>query len=108
MTISQALGKSIRESILEKFRQTPHSPGVYLMKDEQGNIIYVGKAKDLKKRLSSYFIKKGHHDPKTQALLETVKDFETILTSSDHEAFILESNLIKEYAPRYICYLKRR
>ena len=92
-------------SILEKYRQTPHSPGVYLMKDAKGRTIYVGKAKDLKKRLSSYFIKKNH-DAKTTALLEMIKDFEIILTSSSHEAFILESNLIKEYAPKYNVILK--
>jgi excinuclease ABC subunit C len=96
----------ISDPILEKYRQIPHSPGVYLMKDAGGKTIYVGKAKDLKKRLSSYFIKKDHHDPKTLALLEMIRDFEVILTSSGHEAFILESNLIKEYAPKYNVILK--
>jgi len=93
-------------SVLEKYRQTPHNPGVYLMKDVKGSTIYVGKAKDLKKRLSSYFIQKSNHDAKTAALLETVKDFEIIITSSNHEAFILESNLIKEYNPKYNVILK--
>ncbi|WP_457553770.1 excinuclease ABC subunit UvrC [Desulfobacula sp.] len=92
--------------ILEKYGQTPHSPGVYRMLDAKGKTIYVGKAKDLKKRLSSYFIKKGNHDPKTAALLEMIKDFEIIMTSSGHEAFILESNLIKEYNPKYNVILK--
>ncbi|CCK79270.1 excinuclease ABC subunit UvrC [Desulfobacula toluolica] len=93
-------------AILEKYRQAPHLPGVYLMKDVKGKIIYVGKAKDLKKRLSSYFVKKNNHDAKTMALLEMIKDFEIIITSSDHEAFILESNLIKEYNPKYNVILK--
>lgn len=92
--------------ILEKYSQTPHNPGVYLMKDAKGRTIYVGKAKDLKKRLSSYFIKKNNHDPKTAALLEMIKDFDIIITSSGHEAFILESNLIKEYNPKYNVILK--
>jgi len=92
--------------ILEKYRQIPHQPGVYLMKDAKGKTIYVGKAKDLKKRLSSYFVKKSNHDAKTAVLLEMIKDFEIIITSSGHEAFILESNLIKEYRPRYNVILK--
>ncbi|WP_299980784.1 excinuclease ABC subunit UvrC [Desulfobacula sp.] len=92
--------------ILEKYRQTPHRPGVYMMKDTKGRTIYIGKAKDLKKRLSSYFIKKTNHDAKTAALLEMIKDFEIIITSSGHEAFILESNLIKEYNPKYNVILK--
>lgn len=96
----------ISDPILEKYRQIPHSPGVYLMKDAGGKTIYVGKAQDLKKRLSSYFVKKDHHDPKTLVLLEMIQDFEVILTSSGHEAFILESNLIKEYAPKYNVILK--
>ena len=60
--------------ILEKYRQIPHSPGVYLMKDVKDKIIYVGKASDLKKRLSAYFIKKNNHDAKTLALIEMIKD----------------------------------
>lgn len=94
------------DALLEKYRQAPHSPGVYLMKDKGGRIIYVGKAKDLKKRLSSYFIKKDHTDSKTLALLDMIQDFEVILTSSGHEAFILESTLIKEHAPKYNVILK--
>jgi excinuclease ABC subunit C len=94
------------KKILEKYKQSPHSPGVYLMKDAKGNIIYVGKAKDLKKRLSSYFVKKHNHDPKTAALLEMIKDFDMVMTSSGHEAFILESNLIKEHNPKYNVILK--
>ncbi len=76
------------------------------MKDAVGKTIYVGKAMDLKKRLSSYFAKKDHHDGKTLALLEMIRDFEVVITSSGHEAFILESNLIKEYNPKYNVILK--
>lgn len=93
-------------TVIEKYQQAPHRPGVYLMKDARNRTIYVGKAKNLKKRLSSYFIKKKNHDPKTAALLEMIKDFEVIITSSDHEAFILESNLIKEHNPKYNVILK--
>ena len=93
-------------SLLEKYRQAPHAPGVYLMKDAKAKIIYVGKANDLKKRLSSYFIKKSQPDAKTAALLAMVRDFDLILTSSGHEAFILESTLIKEHSPRYNVVLK--
>ncbi len=94
------------KSLQEKYQESPHGPGVYLMKDGSGKIIYVGKAKDLKKRLASYFTKKQQPDPKTSALLEMVRDFDLILTTSGHEAFILESNLIKEHHPKYNVILK--
>ena len=92
--------------IQEKYQAAPHQPGVYLMKDAKGKILYVGKAKSLKKRLASYFVKKQNHDPKTAALIELIKDFDTLTTASDHEAFILESNLIKEHNPKYNVILK--
>ena len=94
------------DTLMEKFRQAPNNPGVYLMKNAKDRIIYVGKANNLKKRLSSYFVKKDNHDIKTVALIETIKDFEIIITSSGHEAFILESNLIKEHNPKYNIILK--
>ena len=93
-------------ALAEKYLQAPHRPGVYLMKDAKAKIIYVGKAKDLKKRLGSYFAKQNHPDGKTAALLAMVRDFDLIITASDHEAFILESNLIKEHRPRYNVLLK--
>ncbi|MFH2092988.1 MAG: excinuclease ABC subunit UvrC [Pseudomonadota bacterium] len=96
----------IPDKITEKYQQIPHDPGVYLMKDARGKIIYAGKAKDLKKRLSSYFVKKQNHDAKTAALIAMIHDFDIVITSSDHEAFILESSLIKEYAPKYNVILK--
>ncbi|HKL00673.1 MAG TPA: excinuclease ABC subunit UvrC [Desulfotignum sp.] len=97
---------AIPRKLTEKYLQAPHAPGVYLMKDARAKTIYVGKAKDLKKRLGSYFVRKDHVDGKTAALLSMVKDFDLIITASDHEAFILESNLIKEYRPRYNVILK--
>lgn len=96
----------MNDRIQEKYRNAPHRPGVYLMKDARGKILYAGKAKDLKKRLAAYFVKKPHHDPKTAALLEMVKDFDFLITASDHEAVILESNLIKAHNPKYNVILK--
>src|SRR5699024_193341 len=74
------------------------------MKDRQGTIIYVGKAKVLKNRVRSYFT--GSHDGKTQRLVSEIVDFETIITSSDIEALVLELNLIKQYDPKYNVMLK--
>lgn len=84
----------------------PEKPGVYLMKDAEGAVIYVGKAKNLRNRLNSYFTRFGHPDIKTWTLLKKVSSVETILTASEKEALILESNLIKRYKPRYNVDLK--
>jgi excinuclease ABC subunit C len=82
------------------------APGVYLMKDEAGTIIYVGKATSLKKRLLSYIQRYPHPEPKTRALVQKIQDIETILTSTENEALILESTLIKRHRPRYNVILK--
>jgi excinuclease ABC subunit C len=87
-----------------KISLIPENPGVYLMKDKNGKIIYVGKAKNLKSRVSSYF--SGEKDLKTRYLVEKIADIETIITSSEYEALILENNLIKRHAPRYNINLK--
>ena len=79
----------------------PDRPGVYLMKAESGAVIYVGKAKNLKNRVKSYFLNAGGHDVKTEALVSNIDDIEYIITSSEHEAFILENSLIKKHRPRY-------
>ncbi|MBW2671509.1 MAG: excinuclease ABC subunit C [Deltaproteobacteria bacterium] len=97
--------------IQDKFPGVTSAPGVYLMKDVQGTVIYVGKAKNLKKRLASYFKKlsRGNTskiDIKTEILIKKISDFETIITGSEKEALILESNLIKRYRPRYNVILK--
>jgi excinuclease ABC subunit C len=76
------------------------------MKDATGEIIYIGKARNLKKRLASYFAKPAQPDLKTSALVKKIKSFDTILTASEKEALILESNLIKRYRPRYNVFLK--
>ena len=83
----------------KKLSLVPHSPGCYLMKDENGIIIYVGKSKNLKNRLSSYF--KSKHTGKTACLVRDIKDFDYILTSTELEALLLEINLIKKHDPKY-------
>ena len=85
----------------DKLDTLPSSPGVYLMKDSTGNILYVGKGKDLRKRVHSYFREKEHQSPKTRVLVSKISDLEFILTGSEKEALILESNLIKRHRPRY-------
>ena len=87
------------ETIRKKLNLLPERPGVYLMKNAAGKIIYVGKAKILKNRVRSYFT--GSHDQKTQKLISEIADFEYILTSSEVEALLLECNLIKKYRPQY-------
>lgn len=86
-----------------KVRALPEKPGVYLMRDRLGRIIYVGKAKSLKKRVSSYFTpsRQFASTPKIRALIETIADFDTIEVRSEPEALLLEGKLIKQYKPRY-------
>ena len=85
----------------EKAKKLPASPGVYLMKDSQGSIIYVGKSKNLKNRVGSYFQNSKSHSPKVLKLVKNLKDFEYILTDTEFEAFMLECKLIKEIKPPY-------
>ena len=93
-----------QRNLKEKVRRLPHKPGVYLMKDRLGQTIYVGKAKDLKKRVSTYFQASRKFtiaQPKIRAMLDLIHDFDTILVKSEAEALLLESQLIKKYKPRY-------
>ncbi|MBQ3375530.1 MAG: excinuclease ABC subunit UvrC [Erysipelotrichaceae bacterium] len=83
----------------DKLLTLPMSPGCYLMKNSRGEVIYVGKAKKLKNRVSQYFT--GTHDNKTTKMVSNVADFDYIVASSEKEAFILEYNLIKQYRPRF-------
>lgn len=94
----------MHDHLKEKLAVLPEQPGCYLMKDKNGTVIYVGKAKVLKKRVRSYFT--GTHDGKTQRLVNEIADFEYIVTSSNVEALILEMNLIKKYDPKYNVMLK--
>lgn len=91
-------------NLKEKVRRLPHQPGVYLMKDRLGQTIYVGKAKDLKKRVSTYFQasrKLMVAQPKVRAMLDLICDLEIITVKSEAEALLLEGQLIKKYKPRY-------
>ncbi|WP_312471060.1 excinuclease ABC subunit UvrC [Neobacillus sp.] len=94
----------MNETIKQKLTLLPDQPGCYLMKDRQGTIIYVGKAKVLKNRVRSYFT--GSHDGKTLRLVNEIEDFEYIVTSTNIEALLLELNLIKKYDPKYNIMLK--
>lgn len=94
----------MNEIIKNKLTLLPDHPGCYLMKDRQGTVIYVGKAKVLKNRVRSYF--SGSHDGKTLRLVNEIEDFEYIVTSSNVEALLLEINLIKKYDPKYNVMLK--
>ena len=94
------------ELVQEKLKTLPDSPGVYLMKNSQGKIIYVGKAKILKNRVRQYFQNNKNHSPKVIAMVKNIFDFETIVTASEVEALILECNLIKKHRPRYNICLK--
>ncbi len=84
----------------------PKNPGIYIMKDKDDQIIYIGKAKNLKKRVESYFLNSKKHDWKTGKLVEKIKNIEFMITDNEIEAFLLESNLIKKYKPLYNIELK--
>jgi len=92
------------DKLKNKVRQFPSSSGVYVMRDVSGKVIYVGKAKNLKSRASSYFT--GEKDIKTTFLVEKAADIEAILTATEYEALVLENNLIKRHSPRYNINLK--
>ena len=86
-----------------KLRDVPHTPGVYIMRDRLNNVIYVGKARDLRKRLANYFTpaRSKLADRKTRALIASIWDFDLHQVRNDTEALVLESKLIKEFRPRY-------
>src|SRR2546430_1447084 len=92
-----------KPDLTKKVHEVPHKPGVYLMRDRFNRVIYVGKARDLRKRVGSYFMpsKLAQADIKTRALLDAVWDFETHTVQSEPESLLLEGKLIKEYRPRY-------
>src|SRR5437899_7662569 len=95
--------KREKPDLQKKVHEVPHKPGVYLMRDRFNRVIYVGKARDLRKRVGSYFMpsKVAVADLKTRAMLDAVWDFETHTVQSEAESILLEGKLIKEYRPRY-------
>ena len=92
-----------KPDLRKKLGDVPHRPGVYAMRDRLQRVVYVGKARDLRKRLANYFLPSGQAraDRKTLALLETVWDYEWHVVRSEPEALLLEGQLIKDYRPRY-------
>jgi excinuclease ABC subunit C len=98
-----AASKKEKPDLQKKVHEVPHKPGVYLMRDRFNRVIYVGKARDLRKRVGSYFLpsKLAQADLKTHAMLEATWDFETHTVRSEAESVLLEGKLIKEYRPRY-------
>ncbi len=89
------------EACAQKAKTLPHRPGVYLMKDAQGRVIYVGKAKDLKNRVSSYFQKGASEDPRLSGLLREIYDLDFLEAESEVDALLLEARLIKDIQPKY-------
>ena len=94
------------EQLKQKALSLPYSPGVYLMKDKTGLVIYVGKAKKLKNRVTQYFQDTAAHSPKTRKMVSLVDDFDVIVADSEFEALVLESSLIKRHSPKYNILLK--
>ncbi len=95
-----------KAELLQKADSLPLLPGVYLMMDKTGLVIYVGKAKKLKNRVSQYFQADGGHNPKTKAMIDLIDRFDTIVVRSEFEALVLENSLIKRHQPRYNTLLK--
>ena len=92
--------------IEQELKKIPQKSGVYLMKDENQQIIYVGKAINLKNRVRQYFQNNKNHAPKVQTMVQHIKEFEYIITDSEMEALLLECNLIKKHRPFYNVLLK--
>ena len=90
----------------DKTSKLTASPGVYIMKNKDKNIIYIGKAKNLKNRVTSYFRENPDHTPKVAAMVSNVFDYDFIVTDSEYEALLLECSLIKQHKPKYNILLK--
>ncbi len=107
--ITAMIGNAMNERLpylREKTSQLTTSPGVYLMKDEKGGIIYIGKAKNLRNRVTSYFRVSADHTPKVAKMVSHVWDYDFIVTDSEYEALLLECSLIKQHKPHYNILLK--
>ncbi len=96
----------INDDLRDAIRNLPAQPGVYLFHDKKGQIIYVGKAKDLKKRVGSYFSRKTYDNNKVRVLVRQIRQIDHIVVETESDALLLENNLIKEYQPRYNVLLK--
>ena len=94
------------KDLREKAMRLPLVPGVYIMKNAKGEVIYIGKAKVLKNRVSQYFGSQNNHSTKVRRMVENVRDFDYILCGSEFEALILECSLIKQNMPKYNILLK--
>ena len=92
---------AVPATILDKIPHLPESPGVYLWRDAEGKVLYVGKAKRLRSRVRSYVASDHAESVKTRALMQQVEALDTIVVPSEAHALILEANLIKEYKPRF-------
>ena len=98
-------GDTVRERLAEKANGLPMTPGVYIMRDKNGNVIYVGKSRKLKSRVSQYF-QNSEKNRKTARMVAAVRDFDYYLCDNEMEALSLENTLIKQYAPKYNIRLK--
>ncbi len=94
------------EALKEKAHSLPYAPGVYIMRNESGQVIYVGKAKKLRNRVSQYFLDTVSHTQKTRTMVSKIHDFDVIIAASEFEALVLECSLIKRYMPKYNILLK--
>ena len=103
--MTEEINNNREEHIEAQIKELPDKPGVYQMKDETGDTIYVGKAKSLRKRVRSYF-RKANHTFKTKIMIDHIDDFDYIVTDTEVEAYILEANLIKKYQPKFNIRLK--
>jgi len=93
-------------TLAERLKSLPTDAGIYIHKNADGKIIYVGKAKNLRNRVRQYFHSSRNHDAKTRRLVQRIADFEFIVVDSEVEALVLESNLIKKHKPHYNVLLK--
>ncbi len=94
------------DELKEKALSLPYTPGVYIMRDQTDKVIYVGKAKKLKNRVSQYFQDTASHTPKTRIMVSKIHHFDVIVAASEFEALVLECSLIKRYMPKYNILLK--
>ena len=94
------------EELKDKALSLPYEPGVYIMQDKTNTVIYVGKAKKLKNRVSQYFQDSSAHTPKTRRMVSQIDHFDVIVARTEFEALVLECSLIKRYMPKYNILLK--